>query len=874
MSVKAILPGLLLLGIAISCSGCGGGGGSNSNPVISVALTPASAQAIDQGQTIQLTTAVTNDSSSAGVTWSMTGPGALSNQTTTSATYTVPAGTGKATVTATSKADSTKSASLSVTVSAPPSITTQSLPPATIGTSYNQALAATGGAGALTYSLASGSSLPAGLNLNTSSGAIAGTPTGTQASTVKFTAQVSDSSTVGPVSATQPLSVAVFLAPVFTTTSLPNATIGTPYNQTILVTGAAPFTFSITSGSLPTGLSLSGGTITGTPTGATGTTSFTVKVSDPNGASASQALSITVSASGSLAISTTSLLNPLVGEPYNQTLQYTAASATLPVTWSIVPGSGTLPAGLSLNAGTGAITGTPTAAGTSTFTMEIADSSAPTPATATQALTLDVTSTSVCGSGSESLLKGQYAISVTGFDASGPAVMLASFTADGTGKITAGTEDINSSGASGVQSNLPVTTATSSYNIGSDNKGCLTLTAGGVTRTFRFTVGNITGGVSKGGRIVEFNFPPLAAGTNTVGTISIQDPQSFSTASVTGSFNFAINSPLTAAAGGGNSVGVGVMNLNPTGPTLTGAVDLNTNGTVNSGNPLTSPITLTAGTYNIGANGRGSLSFGAGATTIHLTVYAINSAQLLMMSSDPQTATNPAYSGFAGIQAAGVAFAASSLTGTGVMFLSGQTAPGAGNSSRVVAGLFNSDGTSAFSFLGDRSSGGTIGTQSLNGGYTVATNGRVVISSTGSLTPSFIAYLVNQNEGLAISTDSYAMVGDVEPQTGAPFSNSSLSGTYAIATIDPVVPSSAFIEGVESYDGNGSVSVTFELNQQGYLSLGNAFTGQYTVSSNGRVVRTWNGNTQKVSYIISPTRTVNLSNSATDTSPTLFVSQQ
>ena len=872
MSVRSNLLVLLLLGIAISFSGCGGGGGSNSQ-VISVALTPASAQAIDQGQTIQLTTSVTNDSSSAGVTWSMTGPGALSNQTTTSATYTVSSGTGKATVTATSKADSTKSASLNITVSAPPSITTQSLPPATIGTSYNQALAATGGAGTLSYSLASGSSLPGGLNLNTSTGAITGTPTGTQASNVKFTAQVSDSSTVGPVSATQPLSVAVFLAPAFTTTSLPNATIGNPYNQTILVTGAAPFTFSIPSGSLPTGLSLSGGTITGTPTGATGTTSLTVKVSDTNGASASQALSITVNASASLTISTTSLLNPLVGEAYNQTLQYTAASATLPVTWSIVSGSGTLPAGLSLNTGTGAITGTPTAAGTSTFTMEIADSSSP-PATATQALTLDVTSTSVCGSGSESLLKGQYVMSMTGFDASGPTVMLASFTADGTGKITAGTQDNNSSGASGVQSNLPVTTATSSYNIGPDNMGCLTLTAGGVTRTFRFTAGNITGGVSQGGRIVEFNFPPLAAGTNTVGTISIQDPQSFSTASVTGSFNFTINSPLTAAAGGGNSVGVGVMNLNPVGPAVTGVVDLNTNGTVNSGNPLNSPTTLTAGTYNISANGRGSLSFGAGATTIHLTVYVINAGQLLMMSSDPQTATNPAYSGFAGIQAAGVAFAASSLKGTGVMFLSGQTAPGAGNSSRVVAGLFNSDGTSAFSFSGDRNSGGTIDTQTLNGGYAVAPTGRVVITSTGSLTPSFIAYLVSENEGLVISTDSSAMVGDVEPQTGAPFSNASLSGMYAIATIAPVVPSSAFIEGAESYNGNGNFSVTFELNQQGYLSLGNAFTGQYTVSSNGRVVRTWNGNTQKVSYIISPTRTVNLSNSATDTSPTLFVSQQ
>jgi hypothetical protein len=53
---------------------------------------------------------------------------------------------------------------------------------------------------------------------------------------------------------------------------------------------------------------------------------------------------------------------------YSATLQ--ATGGTTPYTWSII---GSLPAGLSLNAGTGAITGTPTGVGTSSFTAQVTD---------------------------------------------------------------------------------------------------------------------------------------------------------------------------------------------------------------------------------------------------------------------------------------------------------------------------------------------------------------------------------------------------------------------------------------------------------------------------------------------------------------------
>jgi hypothetical protein len=72
-------------------------------------------------------------------------------------------------------------------------------------------------------------------------------------------------------------------------------------------------------------------------------------------------------------IVTPSLPNGAVGVSYNATL--TADGGTTPYTWSIV--SGTLPAGLSLDSGTGIISGMPTASGDSTFTAKVSDNSTP-----------------------------------------------------------------------------------------------------------------------------------------------------------------------------------------------------------------------------------------------------------------------------------------------------------------------------------------------------------------------------------------------------------------------------------------------------------------------------------------------------------------
>jgi hypothetical protein len=137
--------------------------------------------------------------------------------------------------------------------------------------------------------------------------------------------------------------------------------------------GTAPYDWSLASGSsLPTGLNLKGSTISGTPT-SQGTTQLTVEVKDSSTPSQTktQALKLTIDAS-SLSITTTSLATGTAGTPYSASLS--ASGGTPPYTWSVASGS-SLPAGLSLNVAT--ISGTPTSAGTTNFTVQVQDSSSP-----------------------------------------------------------------------------------------------------------------------------------------------------------------------------------------------------------------------------------------------------------------------------------------------------------------------------------------------------------------------------------------------------------------------------------------------------------------------------------------------------------------
>jgi len=344
---------------------------------VPLSITTASLPADTVGVAYNQTLAATGGSTP--YTWSLLSgslPTGLSLNASTGAITGTPTASGTSSFTAkvTDNAAATASKALSIAVSAAISITTASLPADTVGVAYNQTLTATGGTGALSWSVSAGS-LPAGLSLVAGTGAITGTPTTSGTSNFTVTATDTVSAT-----GTKALSIVINAAISITTSSLPGGTVSAAYSQTLSATGGTgALTWSVNAGSLPAGLSLtSGGAISGTPS-ASGTSNFTVKATDTVTASATKALSIVISAG--LSITTSSLPADTVNVAYNQTLA--ASGGTTPYTWSLQ--SGSMPTGLSLNASTGAITGTPTAAGTSSFTAKVTDNVS---ATATKALSI------------------------------------------------------------------------------------------------------------------------------------------------------------------------------------------------------------------------------------------------------------------------------------------------------------------------------------------------------------------------------------------------------------------------------------------------------------------------------------------------------
>ncbi len=243
----------------------------------------------------------------------------------------------------------------STTTPAALSVTTSTLPNGTIGVAYSQTLVASGGTAPYTWAVTVGS-LPAGLVLDVATGVISGTPTTAGASS--FTVTATDSATT-PATATAALSITIDAMSI-TTTSLPGGTVGTAYSQTLVVAGGtAPYTWAVTSGNLPAGLTLDAntGVISGTPTAAA-TSPFTVSVTDTNTATASQALSITIAAPG---VDTTP-------DPFSFTAQTGVALSTVITSNAITVAGINSPAPISVSGGTYSIDGGAYTAATGTVT--------------------------------------------------------------------------------------------------------------------------------------------------------------------------------------------------------------------------------------------------------------------------------------------------------------------------------------------------------------------------------------------------------------------------------------------------------------------------------------------------------------------------
>jgi hypothetical protein len=493
------------------------------------------------------------------------------------------------------------------------SITVSSLPAGTVQAAYSATLSATGGAVPYTWSITSGS-LPPGLTLSPS-GQISGTPT--QAGGSSFAVQVTDSSSLAQTASTS-LSITIAAAganPVqITTTSLPGGQVNSAYSATLAATGGAtPYSWSLSGGSLPAGLSLSAaGQFTGTPT-ASGTVSFTVRVADSSSPAktATANLSITIAAVGAnpLQITTTSLPSGQVSSAYTAIL--VATGGTTPYSWSLSGGS--LPAGLSLSAA-GQITGTPTASGTASFTVQVTDSSS-SAQTATANLSIGIASGGGGGGSATVILcpnNGQ-----TGNNANCVQPPTLSFGKQGSnstsGPLTISVNNCSTSNVAGCTGSGNLTLGTPYFTISGGNAGDFANTGTGTCSN-----GALVASGSSCTIILRFT-PSQAGGTNETATLTVNSnaASSADTMSLTGTSaavsmisscqtlsggtNYQLTSNVSAA-GTCFTVGGSNTDLNLNGFTVTYCTSSSSSlvgGVFMDGNP-TSGATIHNGTINEG----------------------------------------------------------------------------------------------------------------------------------------------------------------------------------------------------------------------------------------------------------------------------------
>ena len=650
-----------------------------------------------------------------------------------------------------------------------------------------------------------------------------------------------EATSIANSSVTKTISITVVLPPTFTTTGLTecqvdifclaNGANGVPYSQTVVAGGGiAPLIFTTPNGSLPAGLSMSVlGVISGRPSGPNSAQPnpvvFTVTVTD------SAATPLTVTQQYSISISPApplSITSPptLPGGYINGS--YSTAIATVggvpPLTWSLV--SGALPPGLNLGINSGQITGIPTAAAQTatpyTFTVQVVDSSLPTPSQTKQA-TLSIQ------------IQSPPALDIT------------------------------------TTSLAPASTAVG-YN------SAVVATGGIPPYTWSLIGGQLPAGLTFGSNGVITGTPIIATTTPDQFTVKVQDSELDPATGALAPATATANLSLTVNAGTANnentlltgtysflfkgfdsfgSVAIAGSFVSSGAGTITGGVeDINRVPESGSDSGIVTGATLT-GTYSLGTDGRGTMELIA---TNPITRIALTTDYVLVMESDRSirmfendltgTRGNATLKPVLGPST----FATGSFNGNYAFLLTGQDSAAMPT---AFGGVVTSDGSANLTGgIGDFNEAGTFSPAiSVSGDFGGVTSDRGTASLTYQLpsksqvTLTYAFYFVSSSDIYFVSADPTdathpKLSGEfLLQQPTVQFSKASLSGTSVVSGTGLDGSNASVMAGLltGTIAGDGSTSATFSFDENDGGSVSSAVFpcsgcggSIYVVATNGR----------------------------------------
>jgi hypothetical protein len=431
------------------------------------------------------------------------------------------------------------------------------------------------------------------------------------------------------------------------------------------------------------------------------------------------------------------------------------------------------------------------------------------------------------GNYSASSLNGSYVYEIHGFLVDNESYReIGVFTADGAGNITGGSDVFASSLSGGAITNSG--SVTGSYSVGNDGTGTITLNSTGLG-VFAQSQVNLALTLASTSKVALMEIDGFAAGA---GQAELQDSTAAGTAP-NGTFVFrshAESDPQTLTP----ASSVGVITIS--------------NGTVSSGNEDrnrltvgTSSVSLTSGTFN---NSTGTASVTDSASfTGNFFYLMVNSGKFVFLSSD----VNAVASGSAEAQSGAVG---NGPSGTYVFGRRGDDS--AFNADLATVGEFTANAGTISGTEDVMQEGSLSQNVSISSCYNAGANGRVVVSDCSTSATQQIFWMVNPSRAFFLdSITSGVEDGTADLQTVSSFSASTFKGQFAMVMDGAdATPEGLARIGTLQFDGSSKLTLS-ELANGSLIGPTNpgAMSGNYQVSSNGRVVGSVSNNGGGVDFI-------------------------